>query len=242
MKVSYDGLNNVDNNRGFTMIEFLVALAVGSIVSAVIYMAFTFQQQSWVTQDQLATMQQNLRMSLRFVAKDLMLAGYDPQFSGLPNFVAINANGVSATNNTSVEFTMDLANDAGSMAVGSSDGDIDDPGEHISYYLQDNQLCRDDINAGISCDVVAQNIERLLFFYIKEDGTVEANPPAGTLNDIRLVRAVILARTNAVITNYTGSQTFVYIDQNGVNISETFNDNRRRLLLAMNVNCRNKGL
>ncbi|MDH4317880.1 MAG: prepilin-type N-terminal cleavage/methylation domain-containing protein [Desulfobulbaceae bacterium] len=239
---------NMSNDRGFTLIELMVALAVGAIVTAVIYMAFTFQQQTWVTQDQLAAMQQGLRMSLRFIAKEVMIAGYDPTMSGNAGII-LNTGDSNSTDNDSIEFTMDLGTDT-STAIGASDGDVDDPGEHIKYYLNgQGQLCRAEVHptSPIICDVVAEDIDRLAFYYILEDGTIKEAITAGDEGLVRFVRVVIVARTEGIITQYTTQQNFVLIDQVDPTAGQflrsvSYNDNRRRLLLSMNVQCRNQGI
>jgi type IV pilus assembly protein PilW len=57
----------VRNQKGFTLIEFLVAMAVAGIVMAGIYSAYYSQQKSFVVQDEMAEMQQNLRAAMFFM-------------------------------------------------------------------------------------------------------------------------------------------------------------------------------
>ena len=51
-------------NRGFSLIELLIAMAIVGIVMAAVYSTYYSQQRSYVIQEQVAAMQQNLRAGL----------------------------------------------------------------------------------------------------------------------------------------------------------------------------------
>jgi type IV pilus assembly protein PilW len=65
---------------GFTLIELLVAIALGLVIMAGLFRTFKVQQDSYVIQDQVSAMQQNLRAAMHFITRDLQMAGYYTNF------------------------------------------------------------------------------------------------------------------------------------------------------------------
>ncbi|MDX9964747.1 prepilin-type N-terminal cleavage/methylation domain-containing protein, partial [Desulfobacter postgatei] len=84
-------------NAGFTLIELLIALAISGIVLVGVYAQFTSQQASYIAQDQVVEMQQNLRAGITYMTQELRMAGYDPYSSGTA--------GIEEANSTKVVFT-----------------------------------------------------------------------------------------------------------------------------------------
>ncbi|MBF0530227.1 MAG: PilW family protein [Deltaproteobacteria bacterium] len=68
-------LRRSTKNSGFTLVELLVALAMGLIVLSVIFTMFRTSTHSSVLQDSLSEMQQNLRVAMHTVARDIRTAG-----------------------------------------------------------------------------------------------------------------------------------------------------------------------
>ena len=64
---------------GFTLIEMLLAMAVGSIVAAAIFGVYIALNSSYTTQNAAADVQQDLRAGMDFMVEDLMMAGLDPR-------------------------------------------------------------------------------------------------------------------------------------------------------------------
>jgi type IV pilus assembly protein PilW len=65
---------------GFTLIELLVAIALGMVILAGLFRTFKVQHDSYVLQDQVSAMQQNLRAAMHFITRDLQMAGYYTNF------------------------------------------------------------------------------------------------------------------------------------------------------------------
>ncbi|MBW1669624.1 MAG: PilW family protein [Deltaproteobacteria bacterium] len=70
--------------KGFTLLELLVAVALGLVIMAAVFKTFKSQQDSYVVQDQVAAMQQNLRAAMYVLTRDLQLAGYYSNFDRNP--------------------------------------------------------------------------------------------------------------------------------------------------------------
>jgi prepilin-type N-terminal cleavage/methylation domain-containing protein len=62
--------------KGFTLVELLVAMAISGIVVAAVYTAFVTQQKSYTVQNQVAETQQNARVGLDLIAREVRMAGY----------------------------------------------------------------------------------------------------------------------------------------------------------------------
>ena len=65
--------------RGFTLVEMLVALAVASIVLAVIFGVYAGLMRSYTTQNVAAEVQQAVRAGIDYMAEDIMMAGFNPR-------------------------------------------------------------------------------------------------------------------------------------------------------------------
>ena len=177
-------------------------------------------------------MQQNLRAAMYHMEREIRMAGCDPNQTVDAQFVTANA--------TSITFTQDLRGDTeGSQP----DGDTDDPNENITYYLNGDELRRNDLN-GIGDQVIADNISALNFVYLNQAGTQLDNDGAGNVTtsilQIRSVEITLLARTGRGDRGFQNNT--VYTNRPGDNIFVATGDNFRRKLLTTCITCRNLGL
>jgi type IV pilus assembly protein PilW len=223
------GERELRSQKGFTLMELMVAMAVAGIVMAGVYSAYYSQQKSFVVQDELAEMQQNLRAAMFFMAREIRMAGCNP--TGGANAKIEN----DSTANT-IHFTMDLR---GKDPDDPADGDTSDPNEDITYTLADldgngiTEIVRD---TGGGQQIVAENIDALDFRYLNESGS----DFAGSYMAIRSVQITIVARTGRGDLGY--QDTTSYTNLQGAQILASPSDNFRRKTLATNIKCRNLGL
>ena len=212
------------NTKGFTLVELLIAMAISGIIMTGVYAAFKSQQDSYLAQEQVAEMQQNIRAGLYIMTSDLRMAGYDPLTTG-------NYGVVSATNSKFV-FTADMNEDGGSP--GGTDP------ETFTYELYSPSAGELSLRRIAGQSAVAENIEKLEFNYILEDDTQTVSPTTAQLSDIRSVEISILAIAGHQDRNYTNNQT--YTSASGVDWTPAPPDNFRRRFETMTVKCRNMGL
>jgi type IV pilus assembly protein PilW len=82
---------------GFTLIELLVAMALGLVIMGGLFRTFKVQHDSYVVQDQVAAMQQNLRAAMYMITRDLQMAGYYTNFDRNSITMDWNADGSNET-------------------------------------------------------------------------------------------------------------------------------------------------
>ncbi|HGY11110.1 MAG TPA: prepilin-type N-terminal cleavage/methylation domain-containing protein, partial [Desulfobacterales bacterium] len=63
--------NFTSKEHGFTLIEILITMAITGIVSAAIFTSFQSQQKSYVVQESVAAMQQNLRAGMDIMVREI---------------------------------------------------------------------------------------------------------------------------------------------------------------------------
>lgn len=121
-------IKNKLNHTGFTLIELLIAMGISGVIMSGVYSAFKSQQDSYMNQDQVVEMQQNIRASLYIMTSEIRMAGYDPMQSDNFTITDIRSrdldNGLDSSGNPALTFEIDL-NDNGTL----------DSNETVAYSL-----------------------------------------------------------------------------------------------------------
>ncbi len=248
---SHSSTLKIINNRGFTLVELMIAVAIAAIVLGALGTAYVSQRRSATAQEQVTEMQQNIRAGLDIMMRDIRMAG----FNGGKNAGAT----ITTANATHLVFTM-LVADAPDGIDNDNDGLIDegDEVETFGYDLFDTVPQNDDYTAlrrqhKALFAAVAENIDAIEFYYTLADGTQTTTPTAAQLPDIRAVQVSILARAGKPDQDYLNNNIYTPASGNAAwDINNAFagsagtgnppNDNFRRLLLITTIQCRNMGL
>ncbi len=215
----------ISRKNGFTIVELMVALILTSIVTMGIYRIYISFSTSYDIQEQIAEMQQNQRIALSRMIKEIRMAGYNPSNSAGAGFVA------AQTDNASIEFTKD----------DNGDGDTTDSNEDILYSLLDidgdgvTELARKDVNGANNNQSVADNIEALNFVYLDTTGALTADTAK-----IHAVEVTIIVKSST--PNYSYINKTTYYNMQGDEIITAPNDNYRRRAIYTRIQCRNMGL
>jgi type IV pilus assembly protein PilW len=222
----------------------MIAMTVGGIVLASVMTAFMSQHKNYLSQDEIVELQQNGRVAMDMLVRDIYTIGYDPN--------DLDAGIVSATANT-LTFTRD-------------DGLTPNGLETISYTLYDafasttppaNDGLVDDLAiktttaAGTSAgnQAVAENINQFFFRYLDSDGEVITTPvSAADEQRIRSIQVSVLVVASISDPGYTNTNTYTSEYTSPLGIVETpqtwgpANDNLHRHLFIKTIKCRNLGI
>lgn len=197
-------------NKGFTLTEILIALAIMAVTVGAIYGVYISSNQSYRTQDRVVAVQQAVRASADFMVREIRMAGLDP-LSPATDATDTNGAGIKVATATRIRFTADI----------DMDGTIDDANEERITYEYDaaNDRITRYLYEGTgseSSNPMAENITAMSFSYLDEEENAIAVPvAAGDLDDIR-----------TVVISITGQG----IDSQGQNFTRN---------LSTRVNCRN---
>ena len=233
---------NTNRNNGFTLIEILIALLISTIVMIGLYQAFNSQQKSYVIQENVSEMQQNIRGAVLMMTREIREAGCDPAQTANADILVATAG--------QLRFTRDIA---GNAVTEAHDGDTDDSNEDINFgFSSSNDSNANGIadgggadwsspqdlgrNTGGGFQPIAQNIEAIEFSYILADGTITTTPVL--LSEIRAVQISLLARASTLNQNFLNSTT--YTTASGTSWGP-FNDSFRRRFSTTTIQCRNLG-
>ncbi len=212
---------------GFTLVEVLVAMAIGAVVMTSVMTSFYSQHKTYQVQDELLSMQQNLRSAMDLMSRDIRMAGFDPSGSA--------GAGIVDASDDEIEFTMDLDENDSVDGTNGSDND-----EWVLYTLDtDDSIGRQTKSSGSwgALQPVAENFDGLEFYYILENGTMALNP--SSVDDIRGVQISLLARTKNADSTYSDGESY---EAGSGTVWGPFNDGFRRQLMIRTVICRNLGL
>ena len=194
-------------NKGFTLIELLIAMAVGLVVLGAVYSVFIVQNKELNKQEQIAVMQQNARMAIDMMTREIMMAGYN-QTTNPATITAVSrcigtvaatnmpCVGITSAGSNTIKFAADLNGNGSITPDDPSDGD--NANENIAYdadlSLGVKSLRRNSkyTKSGSSYQPVVEYVDSLSFEYY--DG---ATPPALTaiLADIRRIQITVTTRT-----------------------------------------------
>jgi type IV pilus assembly protein PilW len=219
-------------NQGFTIVELLVAMVVALLALGAIYSTFLNQHKSYVVQEETAAMNQNLRIALFYMQREIRMAGCDPTGNANARIITADA--------TSINFTEDVRGD---LDESDPDGDTEDANEDITYCLKANNLVK---NTGGGNQMVVRNIDALDFVYLDGSSPPNVLNPEGSsvpdesLGQIRSVEVTMVARTDRVTLASQNKNT--YFNQRGWKVLGPQNDTFSRRRLTVWIKCRNLGL
>ena len=162
--------------QGFTLVEVLIAMAIGGILLGAVVSTFVLQSKSYDVQEQMTEMVQTARAAMDMISREVRMAGYDPTGAG---FEGIPYHGAQ------LQLLADLR---GANSTDPPDGDTNDPNENITYAYDSKNL-QIDRNTGGGNQPFAEHIESFAFTYLDRDGH-----PTTTTADIRQIRVAITAR------------------------------------------------
>jgi type IV pilus assembly protein PilW len=191
--------------HGFTLVELLIAMAIGLIVLASISGAFISQRKTYALEEQNTQMIQTARAAMDMISSEVKMAGYhwDPTF----------ASTLQTTDSSAATYVGILydTNQLGIKADLNSDGETDgtasndDTNEEI-VYTYDSTYKQIDRNTGGGAQPLAENIEGFSFKYFKHDsatGSVVEVTNSADQEKIRVIEISITARTAEPDRNYS---------------------------------------
>lgn len=215
----------IKDDRGFTLIELMVAMAIAGIVMAAIVATYQNQVRTHLTQQSIVDMHQNARASMHLMKSEIQMAGYDPTASA-------DATVLMATANT-FRFQID-ADEDGAIAGGNED---------IRYALSGTNLGRA-TGGAVNLQPVAANIDALEFIYFDEN-LARFTPTAGNqseLDRVRMVQVTLVSRADDPAMAFKQMNNQTYTNQFGETVLAAPNDTSRRALLSTSIWCRNMGM
>lgn len=255
--------STINNMRGFTLVELMIVVLLTAIAVIAIYRGYTAFSHSADVQEQIIEMQQNLRIGMDWLEKDLRRAGMTEEDTELIFVSGVKQPGfLTATNTTAAGFTpgdpivevvMDLGNgvsgfdDDGDGLTDEEDetrvgdGDADDDGERIYYKLDGLDLKRHVWDgAAYNDQTIITNVSALNFVYLDVGGN-----PTAVLGDIDTVEITMVVRTTNEDYRITNRER--YANQLGTWVwpaitDPTPNDNFRRRVMSKRVKIRNANL
>ena len=151
--------------QGFTVIEFLIACALLSVLMAAMVKFFTMINYTYTTQNAAANLQQVVRTGIDIMTQNIRMAGFNPlKLAGV---------GIQAD---SSDISIHLSYDENADGIIDDEDDPDDNNEIVRYFHEDNQLKRQ-IGGGNRVGII-DNVTDLEFTYLDVNDNVTEIPSA----------------------------------------------------------------
>lgn len=181
------------NQKGFTLIELMIVIAVIAILSVGIYVFFNNISVKSTAERTKATTQQKARSVLDMMARDIRMLGLDPLERGNIGTWTGSAKSSPAFGTNYIAFSADLDYN-GSVSSGSTHDDF----EEIAYYINDNGILIMetfmDNNREFLEMIDGLEPTDLVFIYLAQNGS-ELTPANAALNSGRNLFSVTITLT-----------------------------------------------
>ena len=185
----------IASEKGFTLVEFMIAAMIMSFVLGGTVMLATQLQQSYSTQLDDVALEQEARYALDWIARDLRQAASDGYSAIAADEISIDPNG-GGDPDDSIQILAD---------INPPDGLLDDAGEDVTIELDtvNNIITREDAVAGTTEDMTDGIFTDLQFTFLDSSKTVTADP-----SSVAYVRVQVTAQSRAWNGNLGERPTF----------------------------------
>jgi len=191
----YNRSRGVWGQAGFSLAEILMATAISSIVLLALYLLYDINQVTFVKGEQQADLQQNARIAMDRIVRELRLAGFDPQTP--PIIPALCTTAIQSATATSIRFIADVDSDGTTERVeytrdpACTPNCMDDPPKirRERWSPPAGPTCTSWSVAG-GAQPFAERVITLNFQYYDGAGTLLPTPVA-SLADIRRISVTI---------------------------------------------------
>ncbi len=182
------------DEKGVTLVELMIALALGGMVLGALYMIVSTQQRSYIMQEEVVEMQQEQRVALEIMSREIRNAGYtpveiDPSAVGTGCGDVADPDGnprIIAAGPFRINFSMDLSADGDCNTAGVAPYD---ESENVTFRFADAgdaggdgiaDAGADDIgrDTGANPQPLASNVHAIGFAYAYDsngDGILEVD-------------------------------------------------------------------
>ena len=177
-------IRSIDNQKGFSLIELMISIAIFGIVVAGVIYAFQDQLKSHNTQQSVLSMQQNARAAMYYMTRELKLAGLDwtgdadagiltaarNQLRFSMDFTGGYCDGVDDDGNDGADEGCNGNDENGNSLIDEPDewewfnGNTNDPNEDVTYMLSNDAdgdgVCDGlptDLNNGSACNLIRRS-------------------------------------------------------------------------------------
>ena len=187
--------------HGFTLIEMLIALAVGALIMGAIYGVLVQQRNAYAMQQRILEMRQNVRLGLDVMTNDIRMAGFDPTGHA--------GAGIVTAKPDLMRVTLDRN---GSGTIG------DAAFEDIAYRARAGSLRIQSVRDKASgFQAVVDTIQRLRFCYVLSSNDPQApcvpEVPAAQLHNVRAVRLTLTAKASRRDPQYAENDGYRTLEQ-----------------------------
>ena len=219
-------------DKGFTLVEILVTLAISMIMLGAIYMAINSAQRHSTSIERKVTAQQDARSALELMAMEIRMASFNPTYAtGIwldpANCASVSVNqqyrGIQTATATSIAVEMDIGPNTPSSAIRDAENEI-------ITYTYDNDPASLRITRSTNCGgaqaflgdtaasgrprtvlVVNGDLNLPVFRYYDNDGNLipAANLPAAIPN-IRRIEITLAVQTEHIDPNTGQRRNLIY--------------------------------
>ena len=182
-----------NKENGFTLVELLIAMAIGLIILAALSSTFLMQRKIYDVQEQIVEMVQTARAAMDMMTREIRMAGYAPT-------------GTMQKSDPEEAKFVGIPYDANKLQIYADlDGDEDtyDSHEYIKYTIDSDYPFEIRRDTGGGRQEFALNIQSFTFDYLDSAGSSTT-----TTADIRQIRITITARTSKADADYSANNGY----------------------------------
>ncbi len=180
------GVSSCSRKSGFSLVELLIALAVGLVVLGSVSWFFVIHSRIFAGQESFVEMQQGIRAGMDMMAREIRMAGYNP--GGIVGFTGVPVDSAALT------IRADLNGDRAIKGHENIVFSFDDVNKRITR------------NIGSGKQPFIENVHSFIFEYLDNSGNVTSISA-----NVRSIRIIITGRTTHPDSAYTansGDRTF----------------------------------